>query len=290
MAGEDGMAGEGGEAGFGGEPTMPATGCDTRDTTDAKRVSAEITSDQTWSHLVYIEGTVAVRAGAHLTISPGTDVIVADGGSLVLGSDQSAVTLTAAGTAELPIRFCGEQKKVGAWGSLVIESGAKASSELRNVSISDAGSEQAPLVLRSAVQLEDIEVTDSASDGVWASDFADDSRGLSVENAADAAVVLTDSGAATRFPTGGKFENNGDNAIHLRLSEMNSLTTFHDRGLPYVQEMDVSAPEGKLTFEPGVDYRFDAGVGLLLGSSVGKTVFVSAAGTAAHPVVFRGVS
>jgi len=283
----DGNAGEGGEAGDGG--ARPNAGCDTRDTTGAMRVGSAITSNQTWAHVVYIEGSVAVRAGARLAILPGTDVIVAEGGSLVLGSDQSAVELTAAGTEEHPIRFCGEQAGLGAWAGLVIEDGTKTSSELRNVRISDAGSEDAALVLRSAVHIENVSIVGSATDGAWASDFADDSRGLRVENAANAAVVLTDSGAATRFPKDSAFANNGDDAIHLRFSEMNPLTTFHDPGFPYVQETDVNAPEGTLTFEPGVDYRFAMGTGLLLGSTVDKHLLLSATGTAAQPVVFQGV-
>ena len=284
-----GAAGElGGEGGTGGALTT-STGCDTRDISGATRVSAAITKDQTWSNTVYIEQPVAVRAGAHLTISPGTDVIVAAGAGLVLGADQTAVTLTAAGTVARPIRFCGAEEKLGAWTGIVAEAGANVMSELRNVSIADAGASDAAVVLKSAMLVENLRIVDSASDGIWASDFDAESQELGVEGAVGSAVVLTDSAAATHFPRGGTIQGNGDNAVHLRFSEMNAVTTFHDVGLPYVQETDVAAPEGKLTFEAGVEYRFAAGVGLLLGAELNKYLLLSATGTAASPIVFRGL-
>jgi hypothetical protein len=145
------------------------------------------------------------------------------------------------------------------------------------------------LVLRAGVHVENLLIEGSASDGVWAEDFGVESAGLSVRGAEGAAVVLTSSRAATHFPRGGTFGDNGEDAVRLRFSEMGTETSFPDVGVPYVQEADVAAPEGTLTFEAGVDYRFAPGVGLSLGAAVGKEIEVFVNGTDSKPVIFRGV-
>jgi hypothetical protein len=99
----------------------------------AETVDGVLHGDLTWSDRVYVDGDVILAPDAHLTITPGTEVIflpvAATDGSLIehphfAGSELIVQgLLTAEGSAEAPIIFraLDPQAPAGSWGAINIE-------------------------------------------------------------------------------------------------------------------------------------------------------------------------
>jgi len=130
-----------------------------------------------------------------------------------------------------------------------------------------------------------VQVRNSEKDGVWALDFKEGSKQLSVDGAGGSTVVLTGTGAITRFPLGGMLLNNVENQAVVRFSDIEATTVVHNIGIPYVQEALLRQRAGDLTFEAGVDYRFKPDVSLNVGWN-GNSAGLHVNGTAAAPVRF----
>ncbi len=290
-SGSGGM-GEGG-AGTGGTGGAPVTvdliDCGSRDMSDATVVDSDITDDQTWSGTVYVDGRIDVYDGATLTIEAGTRVIMAVDSDIEFGWNSDQATVFAEGTADEPVRFCGEQEDQGFWRGLTFQQNVTSDSVLENVLIADAGGADQSLVLKADLLVDNVQVRNGANEGVLAADFDEDSQRLSVEGVEDVPVVLTGSAAITNFPLGGMFDNNGENTVHLRYTDLEDDTVFHDVGIPYVQEARVDVRNATLTFDAGVEVRFAADADLEVGWNNSDAIFM-VNGTSAAPVVFRGAA
>jgi hypothetical protein len=283
-------AGSSGSAGTSaGDAGSPGWSCGSRSTATATLVNSTISEDTTWSGTVLVQGDVDV-VGATLSIAAGTHVIFAADASLEVGWNSSAATLLANGTAAAPVTFCGQTGDAGYWKGLIVGDNVTTNSFLRNVLIADAGGDAQALRLDAAVELSDVQVENSARVGVRASAFGQDSARLSVTDTAGVAVTLTSPAALSPFPLGGEFTGNTDNSIHLDFDSLSELTVVHDAGIPYVLESAVDVSEGaELTFEAGVEVRFEADAGLDIGWNSGDVV-VHVEGTSEEPVLFRGVT
>lgn len=258
------------------------------DVSGAREVSGSISAPETWSGKVLVKNTVYMQSA--LTIEPGTQIFMNVDTALYVGWSNTAATIVANGTPEQPIRFCGVNAEAGYWGALQVEANVTSDSVLRNVLIAGGGGDQkAALVLNADLTVDNVQVRNVSTLGVQAVDFKEGSRQLSVEGSAGAAVALTGIGAITRFPLGGYFRGNIDNVARLRLSRVDATTVVHNLGIPYVQEQTLYTGEGDLTIEAGVDYRFQPDTSLEVGWSNASAGFY-VQGTAAAPVVFRGVS
>lgn len=283
-------SGAGGTAGSGGAGGGTATvfACGSRTPTGATAVERDITEDTTWSGTVLLEGNVTVTA-ATLTIAPGTQIIAAADSLLEVGWNGSTATLVAEGTAEAPIRFCGASADAGFWRGLLVRDNVTSNSTLHNVLIADAGGADQALLIDAELSVQNVQIESSGSDGVRAQRFKDDSAGLSVRGAEGFAIALSDARAVSTLPLGGTFSDNGVNVIQLEFNDIPVDATFHDLGIPYVQESTVTVTEGATAhFDAGVEYQFAADALLEVGWN-GSDAILEIAGTADAPVVFRGV-
>ncbi|MBN2192815.1 MAG: hypothetical protein JW751_08345, partial [Polyangiaceae bacterium] len=280
-----------GTAGAGGAPepgSLVLLDCVERDPSGATTAATTIEADATWSGLVYLAGPVLVRAGATLTIEPGTQVIAAWGSGLDVGDD-TAARVIARGSWWRPIRFCGEQAGAGFWRGVTVSSSAAAESELRHVLVSDAGSEEEAVALEGPVAIENLQVRRSDADGVRAADFAAESVALTVVEATGGAAVLTHPNAATRFPMGGFLQTCGDLSVHLRYGEVTADARLPNVGIPYVQESTVQVRDGaELAIDAGVELRLAQDVDLQIGPGATQARIL-VEGTETAPVQVRGV-
>jgi hypothetical protein len=289
--GTAGSAGSGGTAGGGGAGGGTATvlTCGSRTATGATAVERDIIEDTTWSGTVLLEGDVTVTDGATLTIAPGTHIIAAVDSELEVGWNSSAATLLAEGTAAAPILFCGATADAGFWRGVIVRNNVTSNSKLHNVLIADAGGAEQALLIESELSVQNVQIESSGSDGVRARQFGDDSVGLSVRGADGFAVALADARAVSTFPLGGTFTDNGLNVVQLEFGDIPVDATFHDLGIPYVQESAVTVTEGATAhFDAGVEYQFAADAYLEVGWNSSDAI-LEIVGTAAAPVVFRGV-
>jgi hypothetical protein len=287
--GEDGgTSGNGGDAGAGSDGRF---GCGEVEITDEAMVVTEaIREPTTWSGVVVIEGGIDVNDGADLTIEPGTHIIMGNDANLEFGWAGGASTLSARGTAEEPIVFCGRREEKGYWGNITIQDGILSESELTNVRIFDGGgSSDAALILNAPVLVDNVIVQGSESAGVAAVDFHESSTGLSVFDS-EQAVVLLDAPAATHFPLNGELDGNVESLARLTFTSIEADSVFFDLGIPYLQERTLDVIDGiSVSFEAGVEYQFGADADLEVGWAGGAVAF-NVNGTEEAPVVFRGAS
>lgn len=279
-----------GAGGVGGGTSVALLDCESRDVADATEVSDDVREDATWSGTVFVQGAVTVVGGATLTIEPGTNVIMDVDSELEIGWNSGVATLKANGTSASPIRFCGKESTKGYWSSLIVGGNVTSDSVLSHVLISDSGGTDAALVLNADIAVKDVQVRNSGSDGVWATDFKAGSAGLTAEGNDGAPVVLRDVGAATRFPLGGVLEGNTEQLVRVRFDTIDEDTTFAALPVHYLQEKAVTTRGGSvLTFAANVDYRFTADTYLEVGwnSSVAE---LQIEGTETEPVRFSGES
>ncbi|HEX4340707.1 MAG TPA: hypothetical protein VH062_32585 [Polyangiaceae bacterium] len=283
-----GASGAGGAGGTSSGPPGGALTCKNRGTTGATIADTDITTDQTWSGTIHVTRDVSLYGGAILTIKPGTNIVVDGGHSIDFGWDAGTATVMAQGTAAQPITFCGATATPGAWYGLIVEKNVAATSVFANVLVSDSGGTDAGLKLLTNITVNNVQVHDSGTDGVWATDFQAGSTALSVDGSVGAAVVLTGPGAVHHFPLGGALANNGSNVAKLNFDYVDNDTEFHDLGVPYLQSTDVDVESSAtVTFDAGIEYRVAATHQLRIGyNSGGSTIAVE--GTAAAPVTFRG--
>jgi hypothetical protein len=187
----------------GGVATDDCSDIDVSQTTLTLSVSPRV-PQLTWSGIIRVTTRLTVD-DATVTIEPGTTFIFDADGGLTFGSYGNPTTLFARGTPERPIRFCGRERKPGYWQGLTIGSDATSDGVLDNVIVTDAGGQEAGVILSAPLSVNNLRVIDSSTDGVHASSFHTGSRGLGVEGALRQAVVLLSPGAATNFPFGGIF-------------------------------------------------------------------------------------
>ncbi|MEY4512659.1 MAG: hypothetical protein RLZZ450_4781 [Pseudomonadota bacterium] len=251
--------------------------------------STSITAPETWSGKVHIKGATNVT-GVTLTIMPGTEIFMDVDATLEIGWNNSEGAILAEGTPTAPIRFCGKSATAekGYWGGITLGSNVTSNSVLRNVLISDGAGADNALELQADVTVDNVQIRNGEKDGVWATDFKEGSRALSVEGVGGSAVVFKGEGAISRFPLGGMLLNNTNNQAVVRVYDITKTATVHNLGIPYVQEDNLRVTGGEITFEAGVDYRFNPDRTLTVGWN-SSTAGVHVNGTAAAPVKFSAL-
>ncbi len=191
----------------------PAFECAHQTWKNARLITGTLHADETWSGTVVIDGQVRVE-GASITIEPGTHFVMKADASLTFGWNDSDGFVKAKGTLEHPITFCGEEPDPGFWAYIEMNDTLTSNSELRNVLVQGGGANGA-LWLEAPMAVETLVVKQSKTVGVVASNFKEGSSGLFVSDSGDEPVVLTTSGAATRFPIDSGFSDNGSNVVGI---------------------------------------------------------------------------
>ncbi|HKU42510.1 MAG TPA: hypothetical protein VJR89_30340 [Polyangiales bacterium] len=296
-AGSGGRGGTGGAAGAGSTSTTAVSADAANDDSSAVCATAAALAAavplnagvKRLSGVLKVTGDA--RVNGEVTIDPGTTIIMGADSSIEFGWNDNRTTLTALGTKDKPIRFCSDKSGVGRWHSVLLTSGLTSDSALENVHIYDAGSRNAALTLGAPVRLVDVTIHGSKNDGVLASTFGDDSHGLNIRNTGRAAAVLTNPIAVTKFPKTPTFANIGENSVRLSYDRIVDVTVkFAKLPSPYLQELNTrGVGTASLEFDAGVEYLFATDAGLEVGWNDSPGV-IKVNGTAAEPVVFRGVN
>lgn len=288
--GDDETSSEGDGGTTGGGTT--GFSCGDRSTEGATVVEGSITEDVTWSGTVHITRPVTVRDKVKVKIEPGTKFIMAVDSGIEFGWNGGAATVTANGTEDKPITFCGEEEDAGFWRSITFGSNVTSNSTFKNVLVAGGGGgNEAALIFDADVHVNNVTVLNSGNVGVEAADFADDSSDLSVVGARGIAVLLTNQAAVSPFPLGGTFEDNRDNYVSLGFTTIDGTSTvrFHDVGIPYVQSRHINvAGSPVVEYAPGVVYKFSADAYIEYGWN-GNDATVRIQGTEEAPVIFEGV-
>jgi hypothetical protein len=270
-------------------PAAPETNriaCGSRSTEGATVAPSRIESDTTWSGVVAIDGHVDVLT-VNFTIEAGTSIVLLPGSSISFGTFSNEPLITARGTAEAPITFCGAESTAGSYDSIQVSDSVDTASVFEHVLFADGGGNaDAALQIDAAIRLTNVQISNSASAGVQAATFDDDGAALSVFDSASAAI-LTDEPAVDRFPLGGAFEGNARNVIDLSFTRIDSDAAFHDVGIPYLQLNDVDVTDAVVEFDAGVEYQVATGRFLALGAFSSETTLL-VSGTEDAPVVWRG--
>lgn len=283
--------------------------------------AADVTSDETWRaadgpHRV--EGRVAVRDGATLTIEPCAEVQLAPGASLdagVQGTNERG-RIVALGEAERPIAFSPSDD--GAWSSLGVFAPSEA--ELAHATLrgggSDAFRDHATVYVvgggvvpsQGTLAVDHVAVEGSAGHGVvlaGAASFAAGSAELSISGSGTAHPgfpMVIGQHAIDALPSG-DLRGNAIDEILVREDLANGYVglqtdaTMRALSVPYRigtedgEPMRIGSSAGTgfatLTIEPGVELRFHPGTMLRILSSPDAPVgAIVARGTAEAPVRF----
>jgi hypothetical protein len=275
------------------------------------KLGGSITSDTTWEPNAAcpdgydVTDTVTVSgAGTSLVIKPGTKLKFASGTNLDV---QTSASLVAVGTADNPITFTGWQKLPGAWGGILIESGA-VDNEIAHAIVEYGGQkdvlsanilvwyDQQPALLK----LSNTQIRESSRFGLRLSEnvtLAQFENNTITKNAGGAARTLAASVHQLRG-TGNSMVDNGEGNI-IQLETGNGY---------YVEGADVTWPnlapaiyrvtgingvgggqifvKSHLTIEPGAVFEFVGTSGIEVKDGASG---LSAIGTATAPIVFRGI-
>jgi hypothetical protein len=320
--------------GFGGDTGLPDAPSEAPDA-DASTCTpsgtpvmhaADVTADETWASGIHVvPASLQIKAGAHLTIAPCTEVQLGPGASLTVPT--TGGSLDAVGTAASPVRFVPQTAGMP-WGAISVTSPATA--HLAYATLAGGGTgphATAPLAgaslagqsfdaTRPVVLLVDhVTVSGSAGLGVFL-------RGARFDPASTALTVTgagwlplyTGVASATEIPDG-TYTGNAIDEILLQSygvaanddsAPFVADVTMHDRGVPYLVGTGPSSivvgdglrtsASASLTIEAGVKLLFmPQGAGgisqiMVRAKNVGGTYQAQGAlvvqGTAAAPVVF----
>ncbi len=275
------------ETDAGGSSVVISRGNCGADLTNATVVSS-VSGDTTWSGTILVESPITI-GDVELTIAPGTNIVLAADAGLTFGRyNDDTSTLHADGTEDNPIVICGAEATPGYWREIFVGSLTKSNSTISHVNVFDGGGNDAAaaLSLVTALDVNDVAIVNSASAGLSAEDFGDDSARLSVLDS-KSAIILKAPEAVDRFPLGGQLVGNDDNVAVLSFTTIQTPTTYHDLGIPYLHPETVTLGSD-VTLEAGVELLFGPGAEYVVGRYINDEGTLRVAGTESAPVVFRG--
>ncbi len=278
-----------------------------------------IEADETWSadaspHIV--EGFIAVRNGATLTIDPCATVEFKNeyaGLTIAYPGSPTTGNLVAEGTKDQPIRF--EGKDGARWGHILVEAGGTAS--LSHLTIADGGGYDprgASMVIngdgtmptKRDVFVDHVTVERSLGVGISLDrlgGFAPNSDALTITESGSedtlAYPLVTDEHGIDTLPRGDYTGNLVDEIYVNPTSHLEETSTMKNLGVPYAvgsfgdDDFVVGAgSQGEaitLTIEPGVRIQMHPGTSFKIEHYTGEFLAsgaVIAEGTEAEPIVF----
>lgn len=236
---------------------------------------------------------------ADLKVEPGTTIQVNDGYNITV---ESGGSLSAVGTAEMPISFQGQGGSGATWEYILFNT-TNSNNRLNHVRIQNAGNNDGWSSLRSntsAVFLEgrlsmtNTTISGSNGDGLTITKVIDASSLPEFSNnifrdAVDYPIRVNLATADDLNFSSCTFSDNGESFILLSenaQSRIDEDVTLERAPLPYFVDADIFLREGGLTIESGNELVFASGTGIEI--SAGGEQFLRINGTDTNHVIMRG--
>lgn len=267
-------------------------------TEGAQELSGSISANTTLRDLglpvdYIIDGRFYVEGNACLTIEPGVTIMFTgvNGGVTV----EENAGLYAKGTADKPIVFTGptNNPNKGAWNNVYVTSN-RYDNQFEYVQFINGGSYESPVVeVPGKISMKNCTVNGGLADGVQISGSLVAFENNTVKNMNKYPLVLDKHQMANFLGAGNSFTNNTLNMIHMTASYLentNSTETvkFTKQGIPYFFSQGIYTENAQdvMRVKEGVEmvFGFDKGI------YINESGMIVVEGTAAEPVIFRGVS
>ncbi len=255
----------------------------------------DILADETWlvadtPHVVRAYLQIGVAASARLTIEAGSRVLIRPGGGLTFadyGTGRGRLIVPAGGS---PTIFEGDSAAPATWTGITLL--GRDTTELHNVILRHCGAvprtsdETLGCVVAagSPLVLDDVTVDGAPGPAMTlqaGTEIAAASRRFNVLNSGGPIAKIAP-GVVGRFPLGGRYEGNAENAIWIQWGRIEDSTTWRDPGAPLRLVGTVSVGGARLpvlTLAAGFHLRADPAAGIVVGETgAGALVAGDAAG------------
>lgn len=255
---------------------------------DFNRISVDVTMPDLGVPYYQIQD-ILHAAQATWTIHPGVQYTVAADRKIMSGYLGAKSSLMWKGEVGKPIVFSGETQSAGSWKGIELAQGTATNSELSLVMIKHAGGSSAPaLKVDVAMTIKDVGIEDGKLGmAIGVNGLGENSARISVLRVADHPIKVHPK-AWTTVPGGGTFTDNAKNTVLVESGGLNRSGTISALPIPYRLGGDFRTEGGiELTFEPGVTVEMSADAKITFGYLSGEDT-VTAVGTAAAPIVFKG--
>jgi hypothetical protein len=234
------------------------------------------------------EATVRVMAPVKVTFEAGVDYRLAVDTVLEIGWNSNASTVLANGTMAKPVLFGRASETAGMWKTLLIGSMVRSDSQLNYVKISGGGNGGPALDLRAAITMKNVTL-DGNETGlkVEGPGFGTGSTALTITNTMGVPATVQLQNAVT-LPRGGAYTGNSKEWIVVDGGDFGGTGTLANLGVPYRMEGNPqTSGSSSLTIEAGTTVLMGPDAELEFGWNSGPST-VTAVGTAAAPIVFKG--
>ncbi len=277
-------------------------------------VLVDITSDRilvnTTSDIDYILNS-EIDVTAKLTIEPGVVIQCSNGGGMYISGSSSA--LKAIGTSFAPITFKSSSGEKGIWKGIWFQSSNNVENELTYCIIADGGSASfdgdgtkkgnIQLYGTSQLKLKNTSVNNSAGFGIRTNELSvitfSAFSNNSFNNNAEAPMKIVDKLVPSLDGVGTTFSNNGKNYIHIIADDFKGVGTdavWKKQNIPYAFFNEVGNlvcgylnTPGSITLDAGVTLLMGPNSKIIIGDNTNNTGYLKCLGTAAEPVVIKGV-
>ncbi len=243
------------------------------------------------------EQPMYVRNGKKLVFQAGVDYRLAVDQKLEVGWNGGASTITAEGTADKPILFGRVSDSAGAFAGLLLQTMVRSDSVLKFVKIKGGGNGAPALDIRAPVKIDNVTLEGNATGlSVEGKGFTAGSTKLTITGTSGGPPATVDPDAALTLPKGGAFTGNpGGDWIVIPEGALESSGTLPNLGVPYRVAGKITTRASSAQSNPAL--TIEAGTTLQMASDAWIEVgwnsamaSITAVGTAANPIVFRGVN
>lgn len=255
---------------------------------DFARISVDVTMSKLAVPYLQLEDMLH-EAQAVWTIDPGVQYKVSADRKLQAGYLGNKTTVQWKGTAGEPIVFSGETEAAGSWKGIELAAGTTSNSEVSGVMIKHAGGSSTPsLTVNEPITLADVGVEDGKMGiEIGSKGLSESSARLSVLRVADHPIKIKPQ-AITSVPGGGTFTDNAKNSVYVESGSLDKDGTISALPIPYHMSGDFRTSGGiKLTVEAGANFEMSPDSKIEFGYLGGEDT-ITAVGTAAAPIVFKG--
>lgn len=232
-------------------------------------------------------GDLQIRA-VEVVFEPGVSYLFGPDGSMEIGWNGNAATVTAEGTKDAPIVFDGVMKESGYWQGIKIQNKVTSNSLLSHVEIRHAGGNGAyALEVYAPITLADLTLSDNDAGAYIAAQGLDaDSKNVTITKGEQRPLTIQPN-ALVSLPASSSFTGNAVDEIAIEGGSYDQTGTVINPGVPFRLLAGLRTLDSSLTLSAGSEFIMPADSLLEVGWNTNQATFV-AVGTAAEPIRFIG--